>query len=63
MDPAAEPARTRSAACRKAWAAGYAGSNGGIPYTDVLTYLSSLTMNYKLADHLILYLGHRLLRV
>ena len=34
------------------WAAGYPGSNGGIPYTDVLTYLSSLTMNYKVADHL-----------
>ena len=37
-----------------AWAAGYPGSNGGIPYTDVLTYLSSLTMNYKVADHLTL---------
>jgi iron complex outermembrane receptor protein len=36
------------------WAAGYAGSNGGIPYTDVLTYLSSLTLNYKVADHLTL---------
>ncbi len=36
------------------WAAGYPGSNGGIPYTDVLTYLSSLTMNYKVADHLTL---------
>ncbi len=36
------------------WAAGYAGSNGGIPYTDVLTYLSSLNMNYRLADHLTL---------
>jgi outer membrane receptor protein involved in Fe transport len=37
-----------------AWAAGYAGSNGGNPYTDVLTYLSSLTMNYRFADHLTL---------
>ena len=35
-----------------AWAAGYAGSNGGIPYTDVVTYLSSLTMNYRIGDHL-----------
>jgi iron complex outermembrane receptor protein len=37
-----------------AWAAGYAGSNGGIPYTSVVTYLSSLIMNYRLADHLTL---------
>jgi outer membrane receptor protein involved in Fe transport len=29
-------------------ASGYPGSNGGVPFTDVLTYLSSLTMNYKI---------------
>lgn len=37
-----------------AWAAGYPGSNGGVPYTDVTTYLSSLTMNYRITPELTL---------
>jgi outer membrane receptor protein involved in Fe transport len=35
-------------------ATGYPGSHGGIPYTDVLTYLSSLTMNYRITPELTL---------
>lgn len=37
-----------------ALASGYPGSNGGVPYTDVLTYLSSLTLNYKITPELTL---------
>ncbi len=33
-------------------AAGYAASNGGVPYANVDTYLSSLTMNYNVTDDL-----------
>jgi iron complex outermembrane receptor protein len=55
VDPYGSCGGTRSnsyGALPPAWAAGYAGSNGGIPYTNVVTYLSSLTMNYRIADHL-----------
>ena len=37
-----------------AYAAHYPDSNGGIPYTEVKTYLASLTMNYRLTDDLTL---------
>lgn len=33
-------------------AAGYAASNGGVPYVDVNTYLSTLTLNYEVTDEL-----------
>lgn len=33
-------------------AAHYPGSNGGVPFVDVNSYLSSLTLNYQVADHL-----------
>jgi outer membrane receptor protein involved in Fe transport len=37
-----------------ALASGYPGSNGGVPYTDVPSWLSSLTLNYRLTDDLTL---------
>ena len=35
-------------------ASGYPGSNGGVPFTNVRTYLGSLTMNYRVTPELTL---------